>query len=77
VSMLLGLPSWTDLASVVLSELREKRFLNYSEIEQLKPLDPKQQLSIAYLIAEDNGYKLDLTKYLTGKSGSIRICERE
>jgi len=66
-SMLLELPSWAGLASNALVELRKNAFLNYSEIEQLNTLDPKKQLSIAYLIAEDNGYKLDLAKYLRGK----------
>ena len=66
-SMLLELPSWAGLASNALVELRKNGFLNYSEIEQLNTLDPKKQLSIAYLIAEDNGYKLDLAKYLRGK----------
>lgn len=67
-SMLLGLPSWTELAAKALDDLRQNGFLNYSEIEQLNGLDPKKQLSIAYSIAGDNKYKLDLTKHLTGKS---------
>ena len=67
-SMLLGLPSWAGLATGVLDELRKNGFLNYSQIDQLKTLDPKKQLSIAYLIAEENVYKLNLGKYLTGKS---------
>jgi len=66
--MLLGLPSWSGLAANALEDLRQKGFLNYSEIEQLDGLDPKQQLSIADIIAEDNKYKLDLTKHLEGKS---------
>lgn len=67
-SMLLGLPSWPELAAKALKDLRQDRYLNYSEIEQLNSLDPKKQLSIAYSIAEDNKYELDLTKHLTGKS---------
>ncbi|WNM57327.1 SIR2 family protein [Candidatus Nitrospira allomarina] len=67
-SVLLGLPSWSGLATRTLDDLRQKGYLNYSEIEQLNDLDPKKQLSIAYSIAEDNKYKLDLTKHLTGKS---------
>lgn len=67
-SILMGLPSWAGLAYEAFSELRENGFLNYSQLEQLKTLDPKKQLSIAYLIAKENGYRLDLTKYLTGKS---------
>lgn len=66
-SMLLGLPSWSGLASKALDELRKKRFLNYSELEQLKNLDPKKQLSIAYSISKDENFHLDLTKYLIGK----------
>jgi len=72
-SMLVGLPSWSGLATKALDDLRRNSYLNYSEIEQLNSLDPKKQLSIAFSIAEDNKYNLDLTKYLTGKSegGSI------
>jgi len=67
-SMLLGLPSWSGLAAKALEDLRQHGYLNYSEIEQLQSLDPKKQLSIAYSIAEDNRYGLDLTKHLSGKS---------
>lgn len=69
VSRLLELPSWSDLALNALDDLRENSFLNFSELEQLKNLDdPKKQLSIAYLIAKDNGYHLDLTEHLKGKT---------
>ncbi|WMS87877.1 SIR2 family protein [Pleionea litopenaei] len=67
-SRLLGLPSWTELATKALDDLRKNDHLNYSEIEQLKGLDAKKQLSIAYSIAEDNKYHLDLTKHLVGKT---------
>jgi len=67
-SMLLGLPSWSGLAYKVLDDLRQNGFLNYSEIEQINGLDPKKQLSIAYAIAEDSGFNLDLVKHLTGES---------
>ena len=68
VSMLLDLPSWSDLAAKALYDLQQNGHFNYSEIEQLKKLDPKKQLSIAYLKAEDSNYHLDLTKHLDGKS---------
>lgn len=67
-SRLLGLPSWTELAAKALEDLGQHGYLNYSEIEQLNSLDPKKQLSIVYSIAEENEYKLDLTKHLVGKS---------
>ncbi|MCR8922802.1 SIR2 family protein [Dasania sp. GY-MA-18] len=66
-SMLLGLPSWSGLAVKALEDLRQYGYLNYSEIEQLNSLDPKKQLSIAYSIAEDNRFILDLTKHLAGE----------
>lgn len=47
VSMLLELPSWGGLAREVLHTLRDKGLLNFSELEQLKTLGPKKQLSIA------------------------------
>ena len=61
VSILLGLPSWAELAQKTLHALREKGLLNFSELEQIKSLDPKKQLSIAKLIAEENEHSLDLT----------------
>jgi len=67
VSMLLGFPSWGGLAWEALCALRERGLLNFSELEQLKNLDPKKQLSIAMQIAEENKYDLDLTGYLKGK----------
>lgn len=64
-SMLVGLPSWSDLAQLALKELRQQDCIDYSELEQLKDLDPKKQLSIAELIAEDNEYTLKLAEHLT------------
>jgi len=69
VSMLVGLPSWNGLAWSVLNDLREKGYINYSELEQLKTLDPKKQLSIAELIAEENGFTLELARHLTAEKG--------
>jgi len=73
VSMLVGLPSWSGLASSVLNDLREKGYINYSELEQLTPLDPKKQLSIAELISEENGFPLELTRYLRTEKGDKGI----
>jgi len=67
VSMLLKLPSWDDLANKALDELRKMKYLNYSEIDQLKQLNPKKKLSVAYLIANKYGVMLDLRKHLTSK----------
>jgi len=68
ISMLLEFPSWDNLANKALAELREMKCLNYSEIEQLKNLDPKKKLSIAHLIANEYEVKLNFKKYLTGKN---------
>ena len=67
-SRLLGLPSWRELAHKQLEQLRKNGALNYSELEQLRALDPKQQLSIAREIADDNELKLDFRDGLTGHS---------
>jgi len=64
-SMLVGLPSWSELAEKVLGDLREADFLDYSEIEQLKTLDAKKQLSIAYLIAEENNFEINIQQHLS------------
>jgi len=71
-SKLLGMPSWAGLANSALNQLRKNGSLNYSEIDQLKTLDPKKQLSIADLIARENGFKLNFSSHLTGKSVSLR-----
>lgn len=63
VSMLLDLPSWKGLAEAVLKDLRQSGLLNFSEIEQLKTLDPKKQLSIAKLISQENEHSLNLVKH--------------
>lgn len=73
VSMLVGLPSWGGLASAILEDLRKKKFLNYSEVEQLKHLDAKKQLSIADLIAKENGEELDITQFVTTKDDGVSI----
>jgi hypothetical protein len=72
-SMLLGLPSWGGLATKALQSLQEKKLLNFSELEQLRNLDPKKQLSIATLIASENGQKLELSGYFEGKSEGASI----
>jgi hypothetical protein len=48
------LPTWKGLAEAELKDLQSTKLLNFSKIEQLKTLDPKKQLSIAKLIAEEN-----------------------
>jgi hypothetical protein len=72
-SRLLGLPSWAGLAEKAIEDLRQCGYLNFSEIEQLNSLDPKKLLSIAYSIAEDNRYELNLAKHLAAKSESDSI----
>ena len=60
ISKRVGLPSWSELALNVLDQLRKKELLNYSDLDHLKQLDPKKQLSIAKLIASENDCGLDL-----------------
>ena len=67
ISMLLGLPSWKGLAEEALKDLRQSSLLDFSEVEQLKTLDPKKQLSIAKLIAQENGNSLNLVKHFPDK----------
>lgn len=63
-SMRVGLPSWPGLASRVLDDLRNNGILNYAELDQLKELDAKKQLSIASDLAEQKRFTLDYRKYL-------------
>jgi len=73
VSRLVGLPSWGGLAWSALSDLRKAGALNYSELEQLKNLDPQKQLSIAELIASENSLPFDLAKHLRPPSDDSGI----
>ena len=70
ISMLCKLPSWRDLAKLVLNDLRQINLLNYSEIEQLETLDPRKQLSIALQIAKDKEQPLDLAKHFKNPEDS-------
>ena len=72
-SMSLGLPSWTSLAWNALQSLQAMGLLNFSELEQLKSLEPKKQLSIAKLIAVENEHDLDLSSYFKGVSEGTSI----
>lgn len=74
-SMLAELPSWSGFASHALEDLRRAKLVNYAEIEQLKTLDPRKQLSIAKLIAEDNSYNLDLAGLFVGQQDGGSIYE--
>ena len=73
ISRLSELPSWENLADKVLDELREKEFINFSEVNQLSALDPRKKLSIANLIAEKKRYNLNLTKHIKGKNKSDTV----
>ena len=75
VSRLLGLPSWDELAQSALEQLVAKDAMNYAELEQLKALDAKRKLSIAKLIAKEEGVPLDLRTCFQGKSESGNIYE--
>ncbi|MEW6997758.1 SIR2 family protein [Colwelliaceae bacterium BS250] len=69
-SMLLGLPSWGQLAHQALKSLNDERFINFAELNQLLQLDPKKQLSIAKVIADENNFDLNLAQYLKSKKSS-------
>lgn len=72
-SKLLGLPSWGDLAWQSLQSLQKNGLLDFSDLEHLKYLEPKKQLSIATLIATENKKPLDLVSCFQGKSEGSSI----
>lgn len=72
-SKLLGLPSWGELALQALQSLQKIGLLNFADLEQLKRLDPKKQLSIADQIASENGKRLDLVSCFQGRSEGVSI----
>ncbi|ETN91618.1 hypothetical protein U062_02147 [Gammaproteobacteria bacterium MOLA455] len=63
-SMLVGMPSWQELATCALSDLVKIKEIDYGEKHQLSELDPKKQLSIADQIARDAGMQLELGDHL-------------
>lgn len=63
-SMMLGMPSWGELAYKALNSLVEAASIDFSEFEQLKKSDPKKQLSIADFIAREKGGSLNLIQHL-------------
>ncbi|ENM5888869.1 SIR2 family protein [Vibrio mimicus] len=69
-SMMVGMPSWGGLAGAALNSLVESGCINYSELEQLKKLDPKKQLSIADFISQEKGTPLDLSQHLKARWSS-------
>ena len=58
-----------------LKDLRKADLLNYSEIEQLRVLDPRKQLSIAKLIAKENGRDTSFAKHFPLDTQTTGICE--
>lgn len=73
ISRMVGLPSWHGLAECVLTELRKQGGLNYSEFEKLRTLDPKKQLSIAAIIADQQELRIDISSHLTGANADAGI----
>jgi hypothetical protein len=63
-SMMLGMPSWGGLATKALNSLVALGSIDFAELEQLKQLDPKKQLSIADFIAQEKGHSLNLSQHL-------------
>ena len=57
-SINVGYPSWSKLANCFLERLRMSGVLNFSDIEQLKILHPREKLSIAHLLG--NEHNIDL-----------------
>jgi hypothetical protein len=66
-SMMVGMPSWGGLASAALNSLVVQGYIDYAELDQLKTLDPKKQLSIADFISQEHGHHLELSQYLKAR----------
>ena len=76
VSMLAGYPSWNEFAHSALKDLCKKEKINYEELDQLKKLnDPKKQLSIAKIIAENAGIQLAFNNYVLRNENKSRIYD--
>src|SRR6266581_8852745 len=68
ISMLLELPSWAGFAEKALGDLQNAGLLDFSELDQLRALTPRAQLSIAVQIAKENKSELNLRKHFTGQT---------
>lgn len=75
VSRLAGYPSWSEFAYRALEQLREASLLNYSELDQLKTLDARTQLSVADSIATENKHSLNFKDCLRPTKSISRIYE--
>ena len=73
VSRLLGLPSWQELAGKVLEDMRETKLLNYLEVDQLKNIDPRKQLSIAKQVDDKDTYIKSIAQHLKNKARGDNI----
>lgn len=73
ISMMVGLPSWGGMAWQALLDIKDQGVINFSDLDQLRNLDAKKQLSIAKLIAEENEITLDLTKKLRESSEASTV----
>lgn len=62
VSLLMGCPSWDQLAQACLRHLAVKGTITFGDVEQLAHLDAKMKLTIALQVAEAEGRPLELPK---------------
>jgi hypothetical protein len=58
-SRLAGCPGWADFADGALRQLVDKGKLTYSQLDQIKHLNPRVKLSIATSLAEDTKTPID------------------
>lgn len=76
ISKLAGGPSWEELSEKALEELYQSGNINFSEMEQLKRLDAKKQLSIAIDISKTAQTSIDFKKIIDitePKSSGLKI----
>lgn len=64
VSRLAGCPGWADFADGALRQLIHKGKLTYSQLDQLKNLNPRVKLSIAKTLAEETTTQIDFEALL-------------
>jgi hypothetical protein len=73
ISRLIGCPSWEEFADRALEQLVPS-CINHYELAQIKSIgDAKKRLSIAKILAEKAGKKIDFIKLLGGRDSSDSI----
>ena len=71
ISRLVGCPDWSGFAGRVLDQLVAKECIDHFELSQIRDVgDPKKQLSLAKIVAQERKVTIDFKDALTRRGGA-------